>query len=148
MRPGHRESRPEVRSQTVISSSEPRGIVRGGVAPDVVEALGCGGAGGAAACCVLNARTGWARGTGEIGAAVLATPASVVGGNMPATLSANGKQTLNQTTSVSETSRSIRAASARSASTSATTAADSVKVSLSRAAANIIRNRVSRAAMP
>nr|WP_294524813.1 hypothetical protein [uncultured Rhodopila sp.] len=40
--------------------------------------------------CGFSARTGWARGTGAMGAAVVATPASVVGGNMPAILPAKG----------------------------------------------------------
>jgi len=108
---------------------------------------GCGVA-GAAACCGLSARTGCGRAAGAIGAAALATPESVVGDNMALTLRQKGKETVNQTPSACEISRSIRAASARSASTSPATAADKVSESPSRTAARIIRKRVSSAAMP
>jgi hypothetical protein len=55
---------------------------------------GCGVAGGAAGCW-LSARTGCARADGAIGADAVATPETVVGDNMAATLPQKGKQTVN-----------------------------------------------------
>jgi hypothetical protein len=76
-------------AQTVKSSSEPLGIVRGGGDPGAAAVFGGGAAGGVAEG-VLSDRTGCARPAGLIGAAAVATPASVVGDNMPPILPTNG----------------------------------------------------------
>jgi hypothetical protein len=86
-------------AQTVISSSDPLGIVRvGAVCDDAAGAVfGCDGAigGVAVVACVLSTRAGWARVAGLAGATALETPACVVGDNMPLSLAAKGKQTVN-----------------------------------------------------